>query len=127
MNGRRRLMGTVTSNKMEKTVVVEISRTYRHPVLGKVVHDYKHVKAHDENNSCNMGDQVIIVESRPLSREKRWVVEKIVKKNEKEVLVNDNAEVEAEKAVEAEVKAEHIAETEAKAQEKKEEEKGAAE
>ena len=48
MNERRRLMGTVTSDKMDKTVVVEIRRTYRHPLVGKVVHDFKRVKAHDE-------------------------------------------------------------------------------
>ncbi len=79
MNARRRLMGTVTSDKMDKTVVVEIKRTFRHPLVGKVVHDLKRVKAHDENNECKIGDKVMIVESRPLSREKRWVVQSIVK------------------------------------------------
>lgn len=83
MNGRRRLIGTVTSDKMQKTVVVEIRRTYRHPLFGKVVHDFKCVKAHDENNECKIGDKVMIVESRPLSREKRWVVQEILKHNEK--------------------------------------------
>ena len=84
MNERRRLMGTVTSDKMDKTVVVEIRRTYRHPLVGKVVHDFKRVKAHDENNECNIGDKVMIVESRPLSREKRWVVQSIIRHNEKD-------------------------------------------
>ena len=79
MNERRRLMGTVTSDKMDKTVVVEIRRTYRHPLVGKVVHDFKRVKAHDENNECKIGDKVMIVESRPLSREKRWVVQSIIR------------------------------------------------
>ena len=85
MNERRRLMGTVTSDKMDKTVVVEIRRTYRHPLVGKVVHDFKRVKAHDENNECKIGDKVMIVESRPLSREKRWVVQSIIRHDVKAV------------------------------------------
>src|SRR5919108_5859305 len=79
MNNRRRMTGIVTSNKMTKTVVVEISRKFRHPLYRKVVHSSKRVKAHDEIG-CQIGDRVEIVESRPLSREKRWVVESIVKK-----------------------------------------------
>ncbi len=79
MNERRRLAGVVTSNKMMKTVVVEITRTYRHPIYKKVVHASKSVKAHDEIG-CEIGDQVQIVETRPLSKEKRWAVESILKK-----------------------------------------------
>ena len=79
MNNRRRMTGIVTSNKMTKTVVVEISRKFRHPLYRKVVHSSKRVKAHDEIG-CQIGDQVQIVESRPMSRDKRWVVENIVKK-----------------------------------------------
>jgi len=79
MNKRRRLIGVVASNKMTKTVVVEIGRTFRHPLYRKVVHLSKRVKAHDELG-CQVGDQVQIVESRPLSREKRWVVEVILKR-----------------------------------------------
>ncbi len=79
MNNHRRMTGVVTSNKMQKTVVVEITRSYRHPLYKKVVHRSKRVKAHDEIG-CQIGDKVQIVESRPLSREKRWVVETIVKK-----------------------------------------------
>ncbi|HPH98227.1 MAG TPA: 30S ribosomal protein S17 [Anaerolineaceae bacterium] len=78
MNNRRRLIGTVTSNKMMKTVVVEIKRTYRHPLYKKVVHSSHSVKAHDELG-CQPGDMVQIVETRPISREKRWVVETIMK------------------------------------------------
>lgn len=81
MNDRRRLVGTVTSNKMMKTVVVDIRRTFRHPVYKKVVHATHKVKAHDELG-CNEGDEVRIVESRPLSREKRWVVEEILQRGE---------------------------------------------
>jgi small subunit ribosomal protein S17 len=77
MNDRRRITGVVTSNKMTKTVVVEIGRTFRHPLYRKVVHLSKRVKAHDELG-CQIGDQVQIVESRPLSRDKRWVVETIL-------------------------------------------------
>lgn len=84
MNSRRRLIGTVTSDKMDKTVVVEIKRTYRHPLVGKVVHDQKRVKAHDEKNECKIGDKVMIVESRPLSRDKRWVVQQIITHDEKQ-------------------------------------------
>lgn len=78
MNDRRRITGVVTSNKMMKTVVVEIGRKFRHPLYRKVVHLSKRVKAHDELG-CQIGDQVQIVESRPLSRDKRWVVESIIK------------------------------------------------
>jgi small subunit ribosomal protein S17 len=78
MNNRRRMTGVVTSNKMTKTVVVEITRVFRHPLYRKVVHSSKRVKAHDEIG-CQVGDQVQIVESRPISRDKHWVVENIVK------------------------------------------------
>jgi small subunit ribosomal protein S17 len=79
MNERRRLTGVVTSNKMTKTVVVEISRTFRHPLYKKVIHSSRRMKAHDEMG-CQIGDEVQIVESQPISRQKRWVVELIVKR-----------------------------------------------
>jgi small subunit ribosomal protein S17 len=79
MNNRRRIVGKVTSNKMTKTVEVEIVRKYRHPLYQKVVHASKRVKAHDELG-CQIGDEVRIVESRPLSRDKRWVVESVIKR-----------------------------------------------
>ena len=79
MNDRRRIVGKVTSNKMTKTVVVEIVRKFRHPLYKKVVHSSKRVKAHDEIG-CQVGDEVQIVESRPLSHDKRWVVESVVKR-----------------------------------------------
>jgi small subunit ribosomal protein S17 len=80
MNNRRRLVGVVTSNKMEKSVVVEVSRTFRHPLYKKVVHSSKRMMAHDELN-CQIGDQVRIVESHPISRRKRWVVEEILRRD----------------------------------------------
>jgi small subunit ribosomal protein S17 len=77
MNNRRRLTGFVVSNKMQKTVVVEVNRTYRHRLYKKVISSLKRHKAHDELG-CQLGDQVIIVESKPLSKTKRWVVEEIL-------------------------------------------------
>lgn len=82
MNNRRRITGVVTSNKMQKTVVVEITRNYRHPLYKKVIHSSNRVMAHDELG-CQIGDEVQIVESRPLSARKRWVVESIIKREEK--------------------------------------------
>jgi small subunit ribosomal protein S17 len=99
MNKRRRLTGVVTSNKMTKTVVVEISRTFRHPLYRKVVHLTKRVKAHDELG-CQIGDQVQVVESRPISRDKRWVVETIVKH---EIRTADSGLAEVSAAPEIEV------------------------
>lgn len=78
---RKRLVGRVTSDKMNKTVVVEVERLQRHPLYGKVVKRTKKYMAHDEENACHIGDLVRIVESRPLSRRKRWVVEEIVETN----------------------------------------------
>ena len=89
MNERRRLTGVVTSNKMEKSVLVVISRTYRHPLYKKVVHSKKKVMAHDEIG-CEIGDQVKIVESRPISKRKHWVVEEILHRE----IIGDEAEME---------------------------------
>lgn len=77
MNNRRRLVGTVISNKMQKTAVVEVERFYRHPLYRKVVRTAKTFKAHDELG-VNPGDKVRIVESKPISRTKRWVVEEVL-------------------------------------------------
>ena len=79
MNTRRRITGVVTSNKMDKTVVVEISRTYRHQLYKKVVNSRKRVMAHDELG-CQVGDRVQIVESQPISRHKKWVVQQILRR-----------------------------------------------
>ncbi len=78
--GRKRLTGDVVSNKMDKTVIVSVERMVRHRRFGKVLRRVKKYKVHDEENACRVGDEVRIVESRPLSREKRWVVEEIVKR-----------------------------------------------
>ena len=78
-SGRKSMVGTVTSNKMDKTVVVAVERLGRHPLYKKVVKTQKKFKAHDAENACRIGDVVRIVESRPLSKEKRWVVEEILR------------------------------------------------
>jgi small subunit ribosomal protein S17 len=80
MNKRRRLTGVVVGNKMQKTAVVEVNRTYRHRLYKKVVSSHHRHKAHDELD-CQIGDQVVIVESKPLSKTKRWVVEEILSSN----------------------------------------------
>ena len=77
---RKQLVGRVTSDKMDKTVVVVVERTVRHTLYGKVLRRAKKYKAHDEKNECKVGDQVCIVESRPMSREKRWRVAEILER-----------------------------------------------
>lgn len=66
--------GTVVSNKMQKTVVVKVEHTIRHPIYGKVVRRWKKYYAHNEGNPPNIGDEVTIMETRPLSKLKRWLV-----------------------------------------------------
>ncbi|MDH4099908.1 MAG: 30S ribosomal protein S17 [Nitrospirota bacterium] len=73
-------VGEVVSDKMDKTVVVAVTRLVQHPVYKKIVKRVNRFKAHDENNSCKVGDKVSMVESRPLSRDKRWRVVEIVEK-----------------------------------------------
>ena len=83
MRGQRKnMVGRVVSNKMEKTVVVVVETQKRHRLYGKVVRKAKRYKAHDEGSECLVGDQVRILESRPLSRDKRWVVEGIMERAE---------------------------------------------
>ncbi len=77
---RKRLVGVVTSDKMDKTVVVSVSMSKRHPIYGKVVSRVKKYQAHDENNECHVGDTVEIIESRPYSRLKRYALVTIVER-----------------------------------------------
>ena len=72
--------GIVTSDKMDKTVVVTIKNRVRHPLYNKIVNDTVKYKAHDENNECGIGDKVLIMECRPYSKDKRWRVVEIVEK-----------------------------------------------
>ncbi|MDO8588637.1 MAG: 30S ribosomal protein S17 [Armatimonadota bacterium] len=77
---RRTLTGQVVSDKMDKTIVVATETLVRHPLYGRTIRRTTRFKAHDENNECGVGDTVEIVESRPMSREKRWRVSRVVEK-----------------------------------------------
>ncbi|CAF26297.1 MULTISPECIES: 30S ribosomal protein S17 [Bartonella] len=73
---KRILQGVVVSDKSDKTVVVKVERRYSHPLLKKTVRQSKKYKAHDENNQFKIGDQISIQESKPISKDKRWIVVK---------------------------------------------------
>ncbi len=77
---RRVLLGTVVSDKMQKTVVVQVTRRYKHPRYRKYVQERLRYKAHDETNDARVGDRVRIIESRPLSKEKRWRLLEVVER-----------------------------------------------
>ncbi|MCH8299647.1 30S ribosomal protein S17 [Candidatus Marinimicrobia bacterium MT.SAG.3] len=80
-SGRRKtLTGVVMSDVNDKTVVIKVERRFPHPKYGKMVRKSKRFMAHDENNSCSMGDTVRIIESRPISKLKRWRVSEIIEK-----------------------------------------------
>lgn len=79
-NLRKVRVGRVVSDKMDKTVVVAIEDNVKHPVYGKIIKHTLKVHAHDENNACGIGDKVEIMETRPLSRTKRWRVVEIIEK-----------------------------------------------
>jgi len=79
-NSRKERIGVVVSDKMDKTVVVAIKTLVRHPLYGKMVKQTTKFKAHDENNSCGIGDTVRIMETRPLSKDKNWRVVEIIEK-----------------------------------------------
>ena len=80
MGKRKEFIGTVVSDKMDKTVVVMVERLVQHPLYGKYIKRRKKYMAHDEKNECRIGDKVLIVETRPLSKRKRWVVKQILEK-----------------------------------------------
>ena len=77
---RKERNGVVVSDRMEKTVVVSLERMVMHPRYKKVLRQRSKVKAHDETNQCHIGDRVLIVECRPLSRDKRWRVSKVIER-----------------------------------------------
>jgi len=77
---KRQVMGTIVSNKMDKTVVVQVERLVRHPLYKKYVRRRNKFRAHDKENACQIGDRVLITESRPLSKTKRWSVSRIIEK-----------------------------------------------
>jgi len=81
MRGRRkRMVGRVVSDKMDKTVVVSVETVKRHRLYGKIIRSFKRYKAHDEESASRVGDRVRIEESRPLSKEKRWVVVEVLER-----------------------------------------------
>ena len=79
-NLRKQREGVVTSNKMDKTISVEVTRRVKHPMYGKFVVKTSKLTAHDESNQCNIGDKVRIMETRPLSKNKRWRVTNVLEK-----------------------------------------------
>ena len=79
-NLRKTRTGKVVSNKMQKTIVVAVEDHVKHPLYGKIVKRTYKLKAHDENNQCGVGDRVRVMETRPLSRDKRWRVVEIIEK-----------------------------------------------
>jgi len=79
-NLRKVMIGTVKSNKMDKTIVVAVETSVKHPLYGKVVKRTYTLKAHDENNECQVGDKVKVMETRPLSKDKRWRLVEVVEK-----------------------------------------------
>ena len=79
-NSRKTRVGVVVSDKMDKTIVVSIKERVKHPLYQKTVNRTKKLKAHDEKNECGIGDTVMVAETRPLSKDKRWRVVQIVEK-----------------------------------------------
>ena len=79
-NLRKTRVGIVTSDKMDKTVVVSIKDSVKHPLYKKIVNRTIKLKAHDENNTCGIGDRVLVMETRPMSKDKRWRVVEIIEK-----------------------------------------------
>jgi small subunit ribosomal protein S17 len=77
---RKTRIGLVVSDKMDKTVVVEVKRLVAHPLYHKIIRRRARIKAHDDGNACQVGDKVLLVETRPLSRDKRWRVKEILEK-----------------------------------------------
>ena len=79
-NLRETRTGKVVSNKMDKTIVVAVENNVKHPVIGKIVKRTYKLKAHDENNTCNIGDTVKVMETRPLSKDKRWRLVEVIER-----------------------------------------------
>ncbi len=79
-NLRKIMIGTVTSNKMDKTIVVAVETNVKHPMYGKIVKKTYKLKAHDEENQCQIGDKVKVMETRPLSKDKRWRLLEVIEK-----------------------------------------------
>ena len=80
-NLRKTRVGIVTSDKMDKTVVVSVKDKIQHPLYKKIINNTIKLKAHDENNTCGIGDRVLVMETRPMSKDKRWRVVEIIEKS----------------------------------------------
>ena len=78
---RKERTGLVVSNKMEKSIIVQIDHREKHPIYGKFVRRRSRFVAHDEKNECNIGDIVLIMESKPISKDKKWILSKIIEKS----------------------------------------------
>jgi len=87
-SSRRTMVGTVVSDKMQKTIVVKVDRRVRHDLYKKYVTKSRRYKAHDEKNTAKLGDLVVVVESRPLSRDKRWALQSVVRRAGQTLEVN---------------------------------------
>ncbi|HZK38699.1 MAG TPA: 30S ribosomal protein S17 [Clostridia bacterium] len=79
-NLRKTQIGVVTSDKMEKTIVVSVKDKVKHPLYKKIINKTSKLKAHDENNECGIGDRVLVMETRPISKDKRWRLVEIIEK-----------------------------------------------
>lgn len=95
---KKKMTGIVVKDKMDKTIVVEVEKFLQHPKYHKYIKRKKRYKVHDEKNICKLGDEVSIIESRPISKDKRWLIKEIIKKEEpflaqKEVVDNDTGEI----------------------------------
>lgn len=88
---RKERSGVVVSDRMQKTIVVSVERTVMHPKYKKILRRRTKVKAHDERNECRIGDRVLIVECRPVSRDKRWRVSKVLERAETSAAEQPNA------------------------------------
>ncbi len=91
---KKKFSGTVVSDKMDKTVVVKVETKIRHPLYTKYMKQTKKFKAHDENNQCQIGDLVEIIECRPISKDKKWRITEILKKGKETISSTNNEEKE---------------------------------
>ena len=95
---RKKIVGVVVKDRMDKSVVIEVEKFLKHPRYHKYLRTKKRYKAHDEENVCKIGDRVLVVETRPLSKDKRWLVKEVIIKSEapaavqEEVVENDTGE-----------------------------------
>lgn len=100
VNFRKKKIGIVTSDKMQKTIVVQVRHKVRHPMVGKVIERAKKYKAHDEKNEAKTGDKVLIQETRPISRDKNWRLVEIIEKGRGKVVRKQSSSSDVKDALE---------------------------